>query len=233
MLRIGICDDMPEMCDIFRAQLLKGNYTTQPFEISIFHSAQEILDTLPKLDLLFLDIEMPEMSGMELMRQHGALFEDTNVVFLTAHSKFVYDGYKVKAYRFLHKPAEDFELREIFQSMEKEEILNTSLSLPVPHMNTVCVRLKDIIYIESRINYSYVVTTKGTLKCSMRLKDILPKLPDSYFYTPHRSYIVNMRHVIFVFRKERRILMSNEAYVDISYRKLADCIDFFMTFQRR
>ena len=53
MYKIGICDDMPELCDIFHRQLLEGNYTDESMEISIYHSAKEIIDAAPQLDILF------------------------------------------------------------------------------------------------------------------------------------------------------------------------------------
>lgn len=234
MYKIGICDDMPEMCDIILNQLKKETYTEQSLEFYIYHSAKEILDASPELDILFLDIEMPGMTGMELMEQHGALFEDTKVVFLTSYTNYVYSGYKVKAFRFLQKPADTDDLRELFKAVDKENVLNGLLTLPGVNMEQpVQLRFKDILYIESTKNYSNIITSNNIWECKATMKEILTQLPEQFFYQTHKSYIINMKHVLRIFQKERRVLMSNGSKVDISYRKRTDFIDAYMLFSRR
>lgn len=74
MLQIGICDDYLPLAESLQKQLLSKKYTKLPFETTLYTSALQIVAEKPKLDLLFLDIEMPDMTGIELTRKHADLF---------------------------------------------------------------------------------------------------------------------------------------------------------------
>lgn len=230
MINIGICDDIPELCNILHNQLLTGNYTSLPCNISIYHNAQELLDARPELDLLFLDIEMPGMSGMELLQQHGALFENTRVAFLTSHTEFACQGYKVNAYRFLKKPVTDEDLEELFEKLEKTLLLHKPIKIGTQH-NELTILLKDIVYIEAFKNGTYVVTKTNKWQSAMRLKEIFEMLPKTYFYQPHKSFIINMFQISQLMFKDCQLKMSDDSLIDIAHHKRKDFIEFYDNFR--
>lgn len=219
MLYIGICDDIPQQAEQFKKRLQNGNYTSQQLTIYLFNSAQELLESSVTLDLLFLDIEMPEMSGMELLKYHGTLFQNTKVIFLTSYTNYAIEGYQYQVYRFLPKQdLDDSVLLEVFETFEKENILNHSIDLFYQGKMTP-VLLKDIMYIESENSYCNVTLPNTTLHCFMRLKDLIPLLPKEYFYQTHRAYIVNMKYIKHFNDKESYLVMNDGGRVYIARSK--------------
>lgn len=218
MLQIGICDDMLPLAESLQEKLLNNEYTKIPYEITIYTSALQIIEEKPKLDLLFLDIEMPGMTGVELMRNHADLLADTKVAFLTGYDYFAPECYEVNAFRYLLKPAKDDKLKELFQAIEREMKLERLLPLHTEG-HDIEVPLKNIMYIESYKNYLHVHTTNAMLKCRGSMGEILNDLPEEYFYPLHKSYIINWKHVKDTDLNKHKVTMSNDTILHSAFRK--------------
>lgn len=215
-MKIGICDDSPEMREILKDKIIKGNYI-QGNELQEFSSALEIIEKQPQLDLLFLDIEMPEMTGMELMRQHSELFSNTKVVFLTSYTDYMMDGYEVNAYRYLLKPVREDKLRELFDSLDKEKVLNGTLEV-VKNSITIELPYKDIVCLAAHNNYVDVVSCNDRWRCYKTLKELEHILPEQYFYRTHKSFIINMKWIKDIINDGKTIIMCNDEMVDVTIR---------------
>lgn len=106
MIRIALCDDdLPFLQHLHQAA---GQWFADhqiPFSCTDFSSAKLLLDSLQtiRFDLFFLDIEMPEMDGMQLAKQIRETLPDSVILFLTSHDEFAPDGYRVQALRYLSK----------------------------------------------------------------------------------------------------------------------------------
>lgn len=219
MIRIGICDDMPEQAEAFRQTLLTGSYTQQELNISVFQNARELLDSPEVPELIFLDIDMPEMSDIELLQQHGTQFQNSRVIFLTSHDNYVYEGYKYNIFRFLPKHRLDSQLlAEAFEAFERENILNHDIQLPYQGTE-ISVYLKDIICAEAIGSYCHIATVHSRLRCCMRLKNLIPLLPEEYFYQSHKSYVLNMNYISRIHDSHNYIIMTDGSRVDIASRK--------------
>ena len=154
----------------------------------------------PTIMLLFADISMPGMSGMELT---NILPDRVGVVFTTAHAEYAVDSYKVNAIDYLLKPIsyEDF-LRaaakahqEIINNLKLHESENREMKyLFVKSENkTVKINLDDIGYIESLNEYvRFHMGPKETVISLMSMKTLEEMLPEKKFMRVHRSYIVNL-----------------------------------------
>lgn len=150
-------------------------------------------------DVVFLDIEMNDYSGIELARE---LPNGTLLIFTTAHARYALDGYEVNAVDFLHKPFayERFEaalsrVKQILAIHAKaKEVENT----PTPHPITiktgyqnVTIHPSDIVYIEAMDNYIKINTTNHQpLLTKMSIKCFMEMLPPHNFIRIHRSYVV-------------------------------------------
>ena len=118
MLRIGICDDEPDMSFDLLCQLerfLEGRGTA--FEIQEFPSGDALLDWYGRnaglLDLVFLDIEMAGHNGMATARELRRQDKSLQIVFVTGHPDYVFDGYSVGALGYLMKPAQAEQLADV------------------------------------------------------------------------------------------------------------------------
>jgi DNA-binding LytR/AlgR family response regulator len=160
-------------------------------------SGAEFLKSTP-IDLLFLDINMPDISGIDLVR---SLAVKPMVIFTTSYRNYAYEGFQLEALDFVEKPVE---LERFTKAVEKalvfyqyknranEQMNNTGESLYVQSEHRVVkIDLNAIEYIESMENYIRIhLTNDKPIFTLMPLKEALKKLPSAKFQRIHRSYIV-------------------------------------------
>lgn len=155
-----------------------------------------------KVDLLFLDIEMPGLNGLSLLRSLPA---PPKVIITTAYREYALEGYDLNAVDYLLKPIsfERFQaaLRKLF------ELQIFSAPVPVETEETpaflyfksgnkwVQVFLDEILYIEGLSNYVKIVGTKGTTVVYQKMSYLEEKLPDRLFLRIHKSYIVGLNKI--------------------------------------
>jgi len=175
-----------------------------------------------KIDLLFVDIDMPELSGMDFVK---SLPEKPLVIFTTAYSEYAVDGFKVDAIDYLLKPIgyNDFlraankansliELKEL----HIETVKSTKEYLFVKSdYKIVRIELAEIKYIESMHEYVriHLVNDKPVMTL-VSLKSIEEHLPVEQFLRVHRSFIVNSARIKVVERN--RIVFDNNVYIPVS-----------------
>ena len=171
------------------------------------------------VDLLFLDIEMPELSGVELAK---LIPLQTRIVFTTAFKKYALDGYDVLAFGYLLKPISFgdflktatkalkwFEMQKSLNSINKDRFIFVK-----SRHQLVRIMLDDILYIEGLKDYVHIVLADGeriiTLINMKRLEELLPR-PE--FMRTHRSYIAHMTKATAV---DKQRLVYGEEFVPIS-----------------
>ena len=160
--------------------------------------ARRVMDEAD-VDALFLDINMPDISGMEFVR---ALQDPPLIVFTTAYSEYAVEGFRVDAVDYLLKP---FSLAEFIAAAGRvRQRLEARSAAPAPmdlqaqdDAGTVRVRLSDIRYIEGMREYVKVWYAGAAVPLLVlaRLKAVQDKLPAGRFMRVHRSYIVNLARI--------------------------------------
>ena len=184
-------------------------------------------------DLIFVDINMPDMTGVEFVQ---TLDSKAMVIFTTAYAEYAIEGFKLSAIDYLLKP---FGLKDITRASEKAlslyELLQLQKSsqseqeeseaLPASEddksvisvhadRKTHLVKLANIVYLESAGEYVRLHLSDGTkLVTLFRLKNMENALQSSQFMRVHRSYIVNLAHITGY--TKGRIFLSNEDYIPI------------------
>lgn len=216
---------------------LKGLvYELKNFEDQItikaqFTSAENAIDYLNKndIDLVFLDIEMPEISGLAFLER----FPERNfyVVFTTAYSKYAINAVKMGAIDYLLKPVDIDDLTQTIRKVEKtlskkkqEDFLETALDkLSKTGFSERKIKItcegkihffapEEISYCEAERSYCTVFFENGKkMLLSQNLKQLESILPEYVFYRIHNSYIVNL-HKITAYNK-------NEGYVELGKNK--------------
>ena len=195
--------------------------------------AQELLKT-EQVDLLFVDINMPHVSGIDFVR---GLTNPPLVIFTTAYSEYALEGFRLDAVDYLLKPFsfDDFSratekacsLRELhrmrderaasessIESIDEAVESNDYISIKSDYKVNL-VKYNDIIYIESVGEYIRLHLKDGSkLTTLFRLKNMETELPQKNFMRVHRSYIVNIDYVSSFARG--KIYLSNGDYVPIS-----------------
>lgn len=147
-----------------------------------------------KVDLLFLDIQMPEMKGTDLAKM---IPSDTQIIFTTAYSEYALEGYELNALDYLLKPI-TFErfLKAVNKAKIADETKTTDQAITVKSgYDLYKLKYADIRYIESDSEYVNYHTADRKIMSNQSLKALEKILPGSLFIRVHRSYIVNRQMV--------------------------------------
>lgn len=223
ILNCAIIDDEP-----LAAELL-ASYARKMPELNltgVYDSAITAMKSLRNdpVDLLFLDIQMPELSGIEFA---NLLPKETKVIFTTAFDRYAIDGYKVNAIDYLLKPIsyETFVLSvnkaiEWFKMVRKQSTLSQDRFLFVKsEYKLIQVKFDDIAYIEGVKDYIkiYLSTNDKPIMSLMNMKKLEDFLPRPLFMRVHRSFIVNMSKVTMIDRS-RIVIGDNYIPVSESYK---------------
>lgn len=198
------------------------------------------LITATQPNVVFLDIELPDMTGFELLQQ----LDDINfqTIFTTSHSHYAIKAFRFNALDYLIKPIVESELNEAIKrflkssgnSAEVKHALSNLESQSVDHQKlvlsvqtgTLRLPLKQITHIEGERNYSYIYLSNGTRELSSKnLAYFEDLLLDKGFFRNHRSYLVN-RSAIETLKNDHFILKSGLS-LPISRRKRAEANEWF------
>lgn len=182
--------------------------------------AMKVIET-GKVQLIFLDIGMPGINGMEFAKMLDASYGDTapRIIFITAFEHFALDGYKVNAVDYLLKPPsyEDFfkaaykakmqleKERHRFSEREKNAS-NEYIYLKVEH-EWLRVQFDDILYVEGFKDYVkvHLRSSESFIKALTTMKNLEEKLPSALFMRIHRSYIVSLDKIETISNQSIRI----------------------------
>ena len=217
-INCAIIDDEP-----LAAGLLKSYAEKTPFLhlTGTYGSAVEAMKELRDrpVQLLFLDIQMPELSGIEFAK---ILPRETRIVFTTAFQQYAIEGYKVSALDYLMKPIsyDDFlkaanKALDTFATAQRQEAVNKDRFMYVKSdYKLVRVSLDDILYIEGLKDYVRIYLRDGQkLMSLMSMKKLEDYLPRPEFLRTHRSYIV---HMTLVEQVDRLRIVFGSEYIPIS-----------------
>ena len=235
MVRCIAIDDEPMALRQIKSYIER---TEQLELVAVCRSAREAQEVLKsaEADLLFVDINMPDMNGIDFVRSI-----DTGhfIVFTTAHPEFALEGFKLNAIDYLLKPFSYEEFMKASQKVislvdlverchaaesaiaqnEAEASDKEVISVKADY-KTQLVKVADIVYLESAGEYVRLHLADGTkLVTLFRLKNMENTLHSSQFMRVHRSYIVNLNHISGY--TKGRIFLSNEDYIPIgeSYKE--------------
>ena len=186
-------DDEPPALRILEAFCAQTDFIQLQKTFTMPNEALKYLRKFP-VDLLFLDIHMPSLSGIDFYR---SVSQDTLVIFTTAHSQYAVEGFNLKATDYLLKP---FTFDRFRQAVDhaREKFTRTQTPREEPaylfiraDYSLVKIDLADILLVEGLDDYLkiYLANTK-TVVARMTMKAMAEKLPDADFIRIHRSFIV-------------------------------------------
>lgn len=233
ILNCWIVDDEPLALELLSSYVQKTPFLKLTGKYSnAVQAMREMYDE--QIDLIFLDIQMPEVNGMEFAR---FINENTRIIFTTAFSEYALDGYKVSALDYLLKPFSYAEfLTASKKALEWYKLKTISAEQKESHVNGVFVRsdyklihilFDDILYIEGLKDYIKIYSEKENkpILTLMSLKAMEEELPSGRFIRVHRSFIIN-RNKINSIDKNRIIIHTRQIPIGDTYRKaFLDMID--------
>lgn len=225
-LRAAIVDDELHCVETLQYDLKE--YCANKVEI-IFTCTNgvECINNLKKTkpDVLFIDIEMPGITGFELLNILEP--DETKVVFTTAHARHAVEAIKFKPEAYLLKPIDTEELVDLVDSLiqnqnENKELQPISNKLAISTTEEIeLIPHESIVYARASNNYTEIITDSGKEKViSKTLKFVSGQLPDQSFFRIHKSYLINLNHII-KYRKSGggSVIMSNNEELPVSTDK--------------
>ena len=196
-MRIAICDDEKQICEFLKEKIGRYYFSNDiNFSIQTFENGEKLLESdLNLIDVLFLDVEMPGRNGMKVAKAIREKNKEMIIVFLTAYSEFVFESFKVDAFRYLVKPVKNQELNETLAAIQ-QKFTETEDYLSFQFQNEMySIKYSDIVYIEGMRDKIWIYCKGHTYRWRGTLKNLCDQLNDKGFFQVHRSYIINMNKI--------------------------------------
>jgi len=236
MFRIGICDDEEAIrSEIEKIILQYSLQTIEEIEVFVFKSGEEICRFMQErqpLDLVFLDIELNMMNGVEVAGfiRDNLKNEAVQIVFVSAKDSYYQQLFDSRPMHFLHKPlAAEFVIKDIQKAMKLSGKMGQVFLYKQGHA-TCRQPLKDIIYFESLGRQIKMATVKEDICFYGKLGDVTDFLKKHRFFATHKSYLVNYMHVIEFRQKE--LVMSNKIIIPVSRQKSSEVMNILLSYEK-
>lgn len=218
-LRIGICDD--EAIWRERVNQLSEKYLSEKnidFEIKMFSSGDKILQEKEPLTILFLDEEMPEMSGREV---HKALSKTlTEIIFVTSHSEIVYDCFGRNVLGFLRKPINENEFERIMSRLLLDLEDNLNFLTFYHSQELVHLPYSSIIYLQAEESYTKLFCQNNkNYTIRKNLNTLGTQLTPHDFIRIHKSYMINGMYSYKIIKNGTLLETINGEFLPIARRR--------------
>jgi len=193
-MKVLICDDEPLALDILESYIEKIPDLELVAKCDNAIEANEIIQK-EDIDLVFLDIQMPQMTGIELVK---SLNNPPKIVFTTAYAEYAVDGFDLNAVDYLMKPiAFDRFMKAVNKaSGDKAAVASEDDFFFVKaDKKLIKIHFNEILYIEGLKDYVIIKKENGRVIALQTMKSLEQKLPSNLFKRVHRSYIMNIQKI--------------------------------------
>lgn len=198
MLKIAICDDEKSQLNSLKNILsihldLKGI----DYKIYEFNSGESLIDSITKehYDIIFSDIEMGNLDGIETARNIRLYNKKSIIIFVTAYADFVFQGYEVKAFNYILKPYSSEKIGQVLNSaLDELDSIQDKFYMVESKSKTEKINLSNTFYFTSDKRKISAITTNGSIDFYDKLDDLEKSLP-SFFVRIHQRYLVNINFV--------------------------------------
>ena len=195
MFSIALCED-----NSLQREELKNNLSKVLDEIGVeyklltFETGEDLLREYPEnLDMLFLDIQMGELTGMETARKVRKYDDKVEIIFITALWDYIQKGYEVRAFRYLIKPVKFKELQEQVTACVENILHKRHTYITIKDKNNVLkIRTEDILFLETFERKVIIHTNSQDYIVKMSMNKLEKELNNKGFFRCHTSYIVNL-----------------------------------------
>ena len=215
-------------------------------EIKLIEEFESPLDTLNfweknKIDVVFLDINMPDMNGINLGKIISKIYPEVKIIFITAYKDYAVDAFEVKAFDYLLKPYSEERIRNLLKSLVStksvDNILNRNTSLKKITINMdekiYVLSLTDVDYIEANEKETLIFANKKRYVSKIKISKWEEMLEGYNFYRCHRSYIINLDKIVEIeqwFNSSWIIKLKNySTTIPVSRNNIKELKELFLT----
>ncbi|MFA9377005.1 MAG: LytR/AlgR family response regulator transcription factor [Lachnotalea sp.] len=217
-MNIAVCDDEINSLEVTKQCL--ASFENIPLTAFGFLSGRELLESEEIFDVILLDIDMPDLDGIETAQQIRIRNHAIPIIFLTNYTDYTFRAFDVHAFAYLIKPVVPEKLfkalTDILSYIEEKPSLNIEF---ITSDGVVRLECNDIYYFEYQNRQVLLHTNKGIYYLRVKISEIFKKMKGYHFEMPHKSFVVNLFHIKII--KGYDIHMTNEDIIPLSQKKSA------------
>ncbi|MBR6807613.1 MAG: response regulator transcription factor [Clostridia bacterium] len=218
-MRIAICDDVKRDRECLRDALMQTEIG-KCSEVSLFESGEKLLSSINGnafFDVVFLDVDMPGLDGIETGKRLRNDNKDLVIIFLTSHPEFALDAYECEAFHYLLKPCDTSRISEVLERAASRIGLMRKYHVVKTKQGSARLPIADIYYVEciGRHVIYHMIDEDYTVK--EKISDVYDALRDYGFCRVHQGYAVNIDKIKFIGKDE--VILTDGRSVMMSVRK--------------
>lgn len=233
-MKIAVCEDQAVQINLLNNQI--ENWAKEKevnISIDNFTTAESFLfkwSDYEKYDIIFLDIKMRKMSGIELSNIIREKNKIVDIVFVTGFFKYALHGYRVGAMQYLMKPINTQDLHLCLdKTLDRiNDKCESSIIILETTKQVIKLDYNKIYYCIMFSPYIDIHTNSEKITLRKKISDLEKVLPDKYFVRCHRSYIVNVKYIKSI--TKNNVLLENELKIPISRGKYKEINDVFIDY---
>lgn len=219
MIKIAICDDKENTRKEWKELLNQClSELEEKEEIEVFSFRKELLEEMADLAVLFLNIGMPEMDGIETGRKVHIKNKDCKIIVATSRQECFKEAFKINAFRFVTKPFQKAEIKEALKDVFRSQIGTGKLELYRDRIKHTFLQ-KDILYMSAIDSSVEFFLKEGIFRKETSLQDLEEVLDDRLFYRVNKQCIVNMQYVN---EYKNGVIEIGKTEIRVSVRKKKD-----------
>lgn len=233
-MKIAICDDSKSDIIVIK-NILLSHPLVQSSEIETYTSSQNLLNSIHKdvhYDIAFLDVDIPNINGLDLGKIIKNKYPTTEIVFITNYPQYAIDAYDCEAFHYLLKPVDTKKAMQVIQRLiKKQQEQNKYYKIKI-RTEYIRIPIKDIYFIECcKKHIIYHLKDKSYETACGKFSDVCNDLKEYGFYQVHQGYIVNMdkihhfdkysvilddnRDIMMSVRKRTEVLSAYAKYIEV------------------
>lgn len=232
-MNIAVCedtfDDALHLIDFIRERYPGEDKA----RITYFCTGTELIEAISQkqiYDLIFLDIMLPVINGIDTAREIRKYDTSVMIAFVTYAVEYAVQGYEVDAVCFLVKPLRKIDLKKVFDKLEARISLHGETINVITGVDRCRLPVSDILFIEKQGRKTFIHMLDGTVHVTRHLLRELMDMLQAYplFIEPYKAFIVHFTHIRAIKRSEMQIYMRNGAVIPISRNRMKAVLDGYM-----
>ena len=239
-MNIAVCDDDKIILKMIQHMIKNAKPSnTEDFAVTTFYTGEDLLSAIKgskyiparHFDIIFLDIQMAGINGIETAKAIRADDEETVLIFITAIKQYVFEAFDVSAFHYLLKPINQQKFTSVFlqavREVQRHQNTSNEILVVKSGKNSITLQQSRIYYIESNNRKIIVSMQDEKLECYGKISEMEHVLREDFFRI-HKGYLVNMKYVERYSRTE--VQMKNGKRFPISKYKYQDFIKAYLEY---
>ena len=218
---IGVCEDNSLHLNLVKGYIDDFFNEFHNYEVLEFVSGEDLLSNYPNnIDLLFLDIQMNKLTGMDLARWIRKENDTSEIIFVTSLVNYIQEGYTVRAYRYLLKPINYEDLRSHLLSCISDITKKRENFMIIENKGIIYkVLINKILYIEVRKKDLTIYTEDGIYTTKNSMEKVEKELRRYNFFRCHKGYLINMEHIEII---HKNTVFINNQEIPVSKHRISN-----------